>query len=246
MYPVKKVTYNGFGAQTLGGYENWQARFVGHTPDPGTAIYECTDGRSRLLPTFVTKEALSPAPATGVLFGLPSGVDMNYSDEWLVQVWAPYVQNKPADLGAAEEIAHCLQPRNVVEGVVSTIESIELCDIQVPGGSIRCACVVKNTAYNRNPLANHSHTIILPLYAMENESALRWYGLEHGKQCPTSEMENDMKAWQYIGMFVALAILSKAVQSMLVEAGAPEEIGIPLGIGMGVVFFALTWRKKPE
>ena len=73
MLKVRNFEYSGFMGQTLGGYTPYTAEFKNWTDDPGVAVFTCSDGEDRLIPTFAIDDEM-PAdipkqPKTGVLFG---------------------------------------------------------------------------------------------------------------------------------------------------------------------------------
>ena len=51
-FEVSNFTYNGFGGEKLPGKAPYTATFVEWTDDPGVAIFLCSDGKERLIPTF--------------------------------------------------------------------------------------------------------------------------------------------------------------------------------------------------
>lgn len=72
-YKVKNFTYNGFFGKTEEGFTEYTAIFKEWTKDPGIAIFSCSDGKERMIPTFaieeIITEELPKQPKTGVLCG---------------------------------------------------------------------------------------------------------------------------------------------------------------------------------
>ena len=54
-YVVQNFTYNGFCGRDLPGMTDYHARFKKWTNDPGVAIFRCSDGKDRLIPTFALR-----------------------------------------------------------------------------------------------------------------------------------------------------------------------------------------------
>ncbi len=73
-FKVRHFTYNGFGGQLGEGYAAYTATFLKWTVDPGVAMFTCSDGQERLIPTFALEGegTLPEQPKTGVMFGQPS------------------------------------------------------------------------------------------------------------------------------------------------------------------------------
>jgi hypothetical protein len=58
---VRNCMYNGFFGRLDPGYKKYKARFKEWTMDPGIAIFYCSDGKEREIPSFaVTTEILLP------------------------------------------------------------------------------------------------------------------------------------------------------------------------------------------
>jgi len=83
-YDVKEFNYNGFMGIITGKEKmtNYTAVFVEWTSDPGIALFECSDGKLRMIPTYalvgLQRDDLPSQPKTGVLFGSPCS-----SDTWV-------------------------------------------------------------------------------------------------------------------------------------------------------------------
>jgi len=75
-FEVKNFTYNGFMGQYLPGKAPYTATFVEWTNDPGVAVFQCSDGQERLIPTFAVLGDPSGLPeqdyTNKVYFGSPS------------------------------------------------------------------------------------------------------------------------------------------------------------------------------
>lgn len=75
MFRVRNFEYNGFFGRSLKGFAPYKAKFKEWTSDPGIGVFECSDGKERLIPTFaLIGEAplnLPEQPKTGVMFGSP-------------------------------------------------------------------------------------------------------------------------------------------------------------------------------
>ena len=73
MLQVRKFEYNGFCGKTMPGLTPYTAEFKEWTSDPGVALWTCSDGEERLIPTFAIVGKLHSdipkQPKTGVLFG---------------------------------------------------------------------------------------------------------------------------------------------------------------------------------
>lgn len=56
-YPLKirNFEYNGFSGIELRGNAPFKARFKRWTNDPGIGLFECSDGKERLIPTFAIR-----------------------------------------------------------------------------------------------------------------------------------------------------------------------------------------------
>lgn len=77
---VRNFLYSGFMGQLRRGYSKYNVTsFVEWTRDPGIGIFECSDGKRRLIPTFAFienwKEIKSLIPkqdlSDKVIFGVP-------------------------------------------------------------------------------------------------------------------------------------------------------------------------------
>jgi hypothetical protein len=62
MFVVKNFSYNGFMGQVLSGTAPYTAEFVEWTLDPGVALFQCSDGEVRLIPTFALEGNRSALP----------------------------------------------------------------------------------------------------------------------------------------------------------------------------------------
>ena len=51
-FDIENFTYNGFAGQSLEGLAPYKAKFNRWTNDPGIAVFDCSDGEERLIPTF--------------------------------------------------------------------------------------------------------------------------------------------------------------------------------------------------
>lgn len=73
VFAVKNFEYNGFMGEVLPGYAFYTAEFVEWTRDPGVAQFRCSDGKTRLIPTFALDGDISKLPKQDyrgkVLFG---------------------------------------------------------------------------------------------------------------------------------------------------------------------------------
>lgn len=56
LYKVQNFSYNGFMGELLPNMTSYQAKFKEWTNDPGIGVFECSDGKERLIPTFALKE----------------------------------------------------------------------------------------------------------------------------------------------------------------------------------------------
>lgn len=56
---VLNFEYNGFYGQLTGWEADYKARFFKWTEDPGVGVFSCSDGETRLIPTFALKPAVS-------------------------------------------------------------------------------------------------------------------------------------------------------------------------------------------
>jgi hypothetical protein len=71
---VQNFSYNGFSGKLLDGFAPYTAEAIKWSDDPGIIQCKCSDGETRLIPTFALI-GLADFPIqkkTGVLFGLPS------------------------------------------------------------------------------------------------------------------------------------------------------------------------------
>jgi len=75
-YKVRNFDYNGFYGRTLQGMASYEAKFSRWTNDPGIGVFECSDGKERLIPTFAlignTSELPEQDMSNKVMFGTPS------------------------------------------------------------------------------------------------------------------------------------------------------------------------------
>lgn len=83
---IRRFTYDGFGTTFLPGYAPYTGTFVNwHLPDPGIAKVECSDGKTRMVPSCAFHldkgEVIPPPPQAewermaevhGVVLGWPS------------------------------------------------------------------------------------------------------------------------------------------------------------------------------
>lgn len=77
---VRNFEYNGFFGSLHPGYAEYKAKFVQWTNDPGIALCECSDGKSRFIPSFAIERnkecAVKHLPkqdfSNKVMFGVPS------------------------------------------------------------------------------------------------------------------------------------------------------------------------------
>jgi len=51
-FAVNNFEYNGFYGRELPGQTDYTAEFKEWTSDPGVAVFKCSDGEERLIPTF--------------------------------------------------------------------------------------------------------------------------------------------------------------------------------------------------
>ncbi len=51
-FKIRNFRYNGFYGEYLPGEAPYTAMFAEWTKDPGVAIFKCSDGQKRLIPTF--------------------------------------------------------------------------------------------------------------------------------------------------------------------------------------------------
>jgi hypothetical protein len=51
-FKVRNFTYDGLGVMFSGGEAPYTADFVKWTKDPGIAIFKCSDGKERLIPSI--------------------------------------------------------------------------------------------------------------------------------------------------------------------------------------------------
>lgn len=54
-YKVQNFSYNSFYGELLPNMASYRAQFKRWTNDPGIGVFECSDGKERLLPTFALK-----------------------------------------------------------------------------------------------------------------------------------------------------------------------------------------------
>jgi hypothetical protein len=76
-YKVRNFTYNGFMGKCDKGYAPYTAEFTKWSDDPGVAEFKCSDGKTRLIPTFAIEgDTECPLPPQDyshkVIFGSPS------------------------------------------------------------------------------------------------------------------------------------------------------------------------------
>lgn len=70
-FRVKQFEYNGFfGKVNNDVFMLYTANFIRWTDDPGIALFECSDGFKRLIPTFALE------PSGGKVRGCPSPTDL--------------------------------------------------------------------------------------------------------------------------------------------------------------------------
>lgn len=79
-YEIEEFTYNGFyGDSNPEVIMPYQAKFKEWTQDPGIAIFECTDGEERYIPTFAVVgfrlEHVDSQEKSGMMFGLSCSSD---------------------------------------------------------------------------------------------------------------------------------------------------------------------------
>ena len=55
-YAVKNFEYNGFFGKILKGKTPYKAIFKKWTNDPGIGVFECSDNKERLIPTFAIRK----------------------------------------------------------------------------------------------------------------------------------------------------------------------------------------------
>jgi hypothetical protein len=86
MFKVKHFSYNGMFVKLEESYADYTAKFSNWTDDPGIGVFECSDGRSRLIPVCVlvgcskssklgnqdTSKAREIVRAVGFFLGTPS------------------------------------------------------------------------------------------------------------------------------------------------------------------------------
>lgn len=51
-FKVSNFSYNGFSGKVEEGHAPYTASFIKWTNDPGVALFRCSDGIDRLIPTF--------------------------------------------------------------------------------------------------------------------------------------------------------------------------------------------------
>lgn len=51
-YKVRNFTYNGFGGMLQPGDAPYTVSLIRWTLDPGVGLFQCSDGKERLIPTF--------------------------------------------------------------------------------------------------------------------------------------------------------------------------------------------------
>lgn len=75
-FEVRNFEYNGVAGRYLPGNAPYKATFVEWTKDPGVAIFRCSDGQERLIPTFALIGDRNELPEQDyrnkVYFGSPS------------------------------------------------------------------------------------------------------------------------------------------------------------------------------
>jgi len=78
-YMIQNFIYNGFYGKSLSGIAPYRAKFKEWTNDPGVAVFECSDSKERLIPTFaIAARGLKKHPlpkqdmSNKVLFGAPA------------------------------------------------------------------------------------------------------------------------------------------------------------------------------
>ena len=73
MIKVRNFEYSGFCGKLLEGHAPYTAEFKKWTGDPGVAVFTCSDGEERLIPTFAIEGEMPTdipkQPKTGILFG---------------------------------------------------------------------------------------------------------------------------------------------------------------------------------
>lgn len=77
VFKIRNFSYNGFMGELLKGITPYTATFIKWTLDPGIGVFQCSDGKKRLIPTFaivdwcgkfIPKQDMSK----GVMFGAAS------------------------------------------------------------------------------------------------------------------------------------------------------------------------------
>lgn len=75
-HQVQNFTYNGFYGEELKNLASYTAKFKEWTNDAGIAVFICSDGEERLIPTFAIKDLkqgdLPKQEYSNLLFGKPS------------------------------------------------------------------------------------------------------------------------------------------------------------------------------
>jgi len=66
-YKVENFKYNGFYVQPKKGMAKYTAKFKKWTNDPGIALFECSDGKERLIPSCCLIGDISNLPKEDML-----------------------------------------------------------------------------------------------------------------------------------------------------------------------------------
>ena len=59
---IRNFEYNGFFGRCLPGYAPYTGEFVEWTNDPGIAKFSCSDGKTRLIPSYAVEGGLPKKP----------------------------------------------------------------------------------------------------------------------------------------------------------------------------------------
>lgn len=52
VFEVQNFSYNGFTSELSKGIASYTATFIEWSKDPGVGVFQCSDGKKRLIPTF--------------------------------------------------------------------------------------------------------------------------------------------------------------------------------------------------